>query len=380
MDGSNIKKRILVLNQGLSGVNKYIFSELEKRNWELFFIEVPFPKKCIVQALVSSFKPSFSNWKNSAKERLSQLHKSSKIFIQRTEFCQKRIEELHGNFELIFQISGMFAPTLDFKNLNYPYVTFNDYTMVLCKKYPRWASSSSEMDKWLDLEKKLYEHADFIFTCSENTRNSFIKDYGISSGKVISLNYGVSSNNIVDFEKSYDGRTIIFVGKDFERKGGYVLLDAFKKVRDEIKDAKLVIVGAFKNPSIIKQPGVDMLGYVQDKNELIDLYRKASIFVMPSLCEPFGMVFLEAMIYKLPCIGTNIDAMPEIIENGKTGFLVPPNNSEILADKIITLLKNPDLSAEMGSNGFDRVNKKFRWEDLGDKIDRYLKKCIGSND
>ena len=63
MDGSTTSKRILILNQGLSGVNKYIYSELKKKGWELILIEVPFPKKCLFQALISSFRPNIFQWK-----------------------------------------------------------------------------------------------------------------------------------------------------------------------------------------------------------------------------------------------------------------------------------------------------------------------------
>jgi len=380
MGGSITSKRILILNQGLSGVNKYIFSELKEGGWELIFVEVPFPKKYLFQAMISSFRPNVFRWKQKTKEKLSQIHKSYPTFIKRTKFCQKIIKKFDGKFDVIFQISGMFAPALDYQNLTYPFVTFNDYTMALSKKYPDWASPPSELQNWLAMERSLYENAKYIFTCSENTRNSFVNDYGIKAEKVISLKYGVTSDEVLDFPKTYDGKTILFVGKDFKRKGGYVLLEAFKKVRKVINDAKLVIVGTDKIDPVIKQPGVEMLGYLRNKNDLQDLYKQASVFVMPSLCEPFGLVFLEAMRYKLPCVGTTVDAMSEIIEDSKTGFLVPPGDVNLLTDRIITLLNDPALSAEMGMKGFNLLNQKFRWDDLGDKINHYLNKCIDLKD
>ena len=104
---------------------------------------------------------------------------------------------------------------------------------------------------------------------------------------------------------------------------------------------------------------------------------EASIFVMPSLCEPFGLVFLEAMAYALPCIGTRIDAMPEIITDGETGFLVTPKNVNDLAEKIITLLKNVRLLESMGEKGSEKVQMNFRWEDVGKKVDEHLLLSIG---
>lgn len=371
-----MKNRILVLNQGLSGVNKFIFSQLKKTGWDLTLLEVPFPKKCMLQAMISTFNPNLSQWKQKGKKKLSQLHKSSWTFLQRTKFCQEKLSKLDGKFDIILQISGMFAPTLDYKNFNVPFVTINDYTMALCKKYPEWASSPSELETWIELEKELYENARFIFAASENTRNSFINDYGIDARKVIKVSYGNTLEATTKFSRDLDNKILLFVGKDFERKGGYTLLESFQKVKQVIKDARLIVLGADKDFLNTRQPGVEILGYIKNINDVKSLYEQASVFVMPSLCEPFGLVFLEAMEYKLPCIGSTVDAIPEIIEEGKTGFLVPPGEATFLAEKIIKLLTDKNLSMQMGMAGYNLLKQKFNWDILGEKMDKCLKECV----
>jgi glycosyltransferase involved in cell wall biosynthesis len=91
-----------------------------------------------------------------------------------------------------------------------------------------------------------------------------------------------------------------------------------------------------------------MKGGVTDPKELSKFFREASLFVLPSFFEPFGIVFAEAFAFKNPCIGTDICAMPEIIEQEKGGFLVPPNDPNVLADRIIMRLKDQTLSRNMG--------------------------------
>lgn len=371
-----MKNRILILNQSISGANEYIFSQLKKRGWDLQLLEVPFPKKCMLHALISTFDLNILQWKSKGKKKLSQLHKSSRTFLERTKFCQEKLKKLDGKFDVIFQISGMFAPSIDYKKLTTPYVTFNDYTMKLCEKYSDWASTPSELQKWIRLEKELYENARFIFTTSENTSNSFINDYGIDRRKIIKVNYGNTLEAPSNHTRNPDSKIILFIGKDFERKGGFVLLKSFQKVKQVTRDATLKIIGADKDTLKIRQSGVEILGYIKNINYLINNYEQASIFVMPSLCEPFGLVFLEAMEFKLPCIGTTIDAMPEIIEDGKTGFLIPPGDVDVLADRIITLLDNKDLSSKMGIEGYYKLKQKFNWDNLGEKIDICLQKCI----
>ena len=226
------------------------------------------------------------------------------------------------------------------------------------------------------MERVVYNNAEFIFTTNENARKSLIDHYGVPPERIKTVGYGLTIEGPGNFEKEYDGKTILFVGMDFERKGGFVLLDAFRQVRKEIPDAKLIIIGPNKDIYNIKEPGVESLGHLSDKHAIKDFYKKSSIFVMPSLCEPFGLVFLEAMAYKLPCIGTDRDAMPEIIQNGKNGFLVPMGDSQSLAEKIIFLLKNTSHMKQLGDHAQRYVREHFRWEKTTERIDDCLKNII----
>jgi glycosyltransferase involved in cell wall biosynthesis len=370
------KNKILVFNLEISGVNKYLFSQLEQKGWKLLIIDVPVPKICIILALIFSFRPDILQWERKFKQNIGKFAKLPWAFKARTKFCQRKIMKMNGKFDIIFQISGMFSPTLDYLKLKTPYVTFNDYTMALANKYPDDSTSQSQMTKWFSLEKELYQNATIIFTTSENTRNSMIHDYAIEPTKIITVRYGSKIDAIPKYEKNYANKTILFLGKSFEKKGGFVLLKAFQKVREEIPDAKLIIAGVKKEFLKIKQPGVNIFGYINDKEKIQNLYKEATIFVMPSFSEAFGLVFLEAMGFKLPCIGTNVDAMPEIIEDGVTGFLVPPKDDVLLSEKLITLLKNPELCVIMGLAGYKKLQKEFSWDSLGDEMDLNLKKII----
>ena len=104
-----------------------------------------------------------------------------------------------------------------------------------------------------------------------------------------------------------------------------------------------------------------------------DEYSKATVFVMPSIYEPFGIVFAEAMAHKLPCIGTNNCAMPEIISENKSGFLVPVEDSHILAKRIIEILKTPELAEEMGIYGYEKYRQNFTWGRVAEKIETRIR-------
>lgn len=214
---------------------------------------------------------------------------------------------------------------------------------------------------------------DKIFTMSGHVQKSLINDYGISQNKIRVIGAGPNIDTIPQQEdKAYKSPTILFVGKSFKPKGGEVLLSAFQRVRKKIPSAKLVIVGPRET---IQGQGIIFKGWVHFR-EMPNLYRGASIFVLPTLREAFGISYLEAMAHQLPCIGTEIQAIPEIIDNGRTGFIVPLLNEKELSDRILTLLYNEDLMKKMGSKGYQRIKKHFNWDLVASKIIKEIRSTL----
>jgi glycosyltransferase involved in cell wall biosynthesis len=101
-----------------------------------------------------------------------------------------------------------------------------------------------------------------------------------------------------------------------------------------------------------------MLGHVPWQ-QLADLYRRASVFVMPSFYETFGISVIEAMAFGLPVVATRTGGLPEVVDDGVTGILVPAGDAEALADALIRLLRDPDLRRRMGQAGQERVRAEF---------------------
>ena len=265
-----------------------------------------------------------------------------------------------------------------------PYVIYTDGTRAitergdpLCQLWP----SKSEKTIRKRLETKLYQNARLILTFSECARMSVINDYGIDENKVVTVYAGANLKEIPStIEKDYSNKTILFVGRDFHRKGGSTLIKAFKEVKKYVKNAKLIMVsepdlnypsrihtifdffGIRVSEPKINLPDIVIKGHVPYE-ELIQLYNKdASIFAMPSVNDLFPNVFIESMTFKNPCIGSSSAGIPEIIEEDKTGFLVPSNDYKQLADKITLLLEDENLMKRMGEQGQKRVKKYFTWD------------------
>jgi glycosyltransferase involved in cell wall biosynthesis len=96
------------------------------------------------------------------------------------------------------------------------------------------------------------------------------------------------------------------------------------------------------------------------------------VFVLPSLFDAWGHVFLEAMGHGLPCIGTSCCAMPEIIDEGVTGLLVPRSEPEPLADALVELLTDTARAEAMGCAGHTKVIQGYKWTDVLDRVARHL--------
>ena len=88
-------------------------------------------------------------------------------------------------------------------------------------------------------------------------------------------------------------------------------------------------------------------------------YNNSDVFVLPSLKEGFGIVFLEAMYYAKPCVGVRAGGIPEVVEDGKTGYLALPNNPQALADSITRLMSDNDLRDRMGQAAKERLDHEF---------------------
>jgi len=248
--------------------------------------------------------------------------------------------------------------------------------MLSERYYPGWATLTSrrDRDEWVRFEGEVYRNALFLFPRTEILRRSMIEDYGCDPERVVVVGYGANFTAPSIEERRYDSQIALFVGIDFKRKGGPGLLKAWPLVRQRLPQAKLLIAGPPK-PATPLPDGVEWLGLIQDRAYLSQLYLQAAAFVMPSIYEPSGSVFLEAMGHGAPCISTNRGANPEIIDHEQCGLLVPMNEPEPLAEAIISLLGNPHYAEQLGRQAYKRVLEGFTWKDVIERMAPHIERA-----
>jgi starch synthase len=351
--------RILGLVEGesvtaLSGVARYLFDALDKRFKVVGRLDYA-PHGIVRIGLgAATFRPSREAWR-------ARFHTSRLAHRVLSRTLQRRLTHVEASFDLALQVHGWTS------NQPRPYALFVDQTRLMAERgWPDWLPfTPGERDELLSLEGEMYRKADHVFVMGSEARDSLIGDYQVDSARITVVGGGLPFESLPPAEGLSLEPTILFVGRDFDRKGGDVLLRAFELVRREVAGAKLHLVGA---PGRFQQPGVVSHGKVSDRAGLSELYRRARAFCLPSRYEPYGLVLIEAMAHGVPCVGTTVQAIPEILDAGKAGLLVAPGDPAALAAALVRLLVDDRLAEKIGAAGRRRVERDLTWNHVADRM------------
>jgi glycosyltransferase involved in cell wall biosynthesis len=278
----------------------------------------------------------------------------------------------------VLQIGAWFSSG---RTTKLPCFSYHDGNAALrYRYYGRGLLTEGARRAHLNWERSVYEALTGIFVMSQWLADSFAEDFGVPRSKlhVVGGAINMALPERVP-ERAWSAPRYLFVGKDFERKGGKYLLEAFGLVRKAIPEAELVVVG----PTVqIRQTGVVSAGYLskakpEDTARLAELFSSATATVLPSIYEPFGISLLEGMAYGLPCVAVNRCAMPEIVRHGETGLIARAENAGSLANAMIELGKNPDEAHRMGIAGRRRIESDYTWNAVVTKIKAVLSDSYG---
>jgi glycosyltransferase involved in cell wall biosynthesis len=269
-----------------------------------------------------------------------------------------------------FQMQSLFDASLP----GLPHFVYTDHTVLANKQYPGFSPRQLYNPAWMKLEPSIYHNARLVFTRSTNVARSMVEDYGCDPERVKCVYAG--SNTPISpqpaSDERYASQNILFIGIDWERKGGPELVAAFALLRAKYPQATLTIVGA--NPPI-NEPGVEVVGRVPVE-ELPQYYQKAAIFCLPTKLEPFGIVLVEAMAYRLPIVSANIGAVPDMVVHGENGLLVEPGTVYELAAELDRLLADPELGRQYGQRSAE-VATRYNWDDVGQRMREEILQSLG---
>lgn len=211
-----------------------------------------------------------------------------------------------------------------------------------------------------------------IVAWSEWAKQSVVNDYGIDAGKVTVLPPGVNLDLWSPSSQHAERRgpiRLLFVGGEFTRKGGHVLLRAM----NELPDCELDVVshGKFTTGPRLRVHR----GLTPSSPELRALYAQADVFVLPSFGECLGIAMIEASACGLPVISTRVGAVHEVVEDGVTGMLIEPGNVTALVTAIKTMCADADKRRTMGLAGRQRAEERFDGRENYCRLVEIVKSC-----
>lgn len=242
-----------------------------------------------------------------------------------------------------------------------PHFTIVDSTLAAVRQRYRELFQSSErsLDRVHAFQQRVYDGSSGVFTMGRYVRDSLVRDYQVAPHRAVAI--GAGPNIVLGKRSNVVGsQNILFVGTNWERKGGPPLLEAFRRIRRKYPQAQFNIVGCSPD---INEPGVNVIGRVA-REDLHRHFSEARLFALPTIHEAFGIAFVEALHFGLPIIGTSIGAIPEFAEDGVNGFTVAPGDVAGMAAALDKLFGDDALALRFGEASYQR-SAQFTWDYAG---------------
>jgi len=250
-------------------------------------------------------------------------------------------------------------------------------------KDPQWF----ERLKWA-MNRMCFTRAKRLITWSEWVKQSLVNDYQVPSDKINVIPPGVTLSNWTSVATRQGGKNtvkILFVGGNLERKGGLLLVQAFRKLRYRLDPTTQsgnqrpisVELHIVTKDSIPEEPGIFLYRNFQPNSApLRQLYHDCDIFCLPTLGDTFGIALLEAGAAGLPMVSTDIAAIPEIIIDGQSGFLVRQRDEEALTAALHKLVTEETLRLKLGNTAQEIIRLKFNAETNSLRLLEIIKQMI----
>jgi glycosyltransferase involved in cell wall biosynthesis len=244
----------------------------------------------------------------------------------------------------------------------------------------------------LTLIKRWVIHHTSRLTVVSNPMMSYALALGAKAEKLQTISMGVDTRTLFapNLKTNRADKDLLFVGRLVEKKGIEYLLEAMPEIVKQQPKTRLTIVGSGPMENALKMQvhrlgianGITFHGAVNN-SQLPDLYRRATVFVAPSIVtilgdqEGLGLVLVEALACECPVIASDLPAIRDVIIEGRTGLLVPEKSPEALAKAVLKLLAEADLRGHLAANGRNHVTRNFDWSVISRRYAVLFDQSIG---
>ena len=333
----------------------------------------------------------FTNWESKFFLSIENLHKkifnrgfNRNHFIAKAFLASKKLQKTLKKSD----VDLIFAPTtiadIAFLKTDKPIIYLNDATFDQLLNYYGGMSGFGWLSKktTVFIEKLALQKSDFLIFSSHWAAKHAEDFYQIPKDKIEVIKFGSNTtapDKIV--EKDYSGEiTFLFLGVEWERKGGQIALDAIKILRDRNYPVKLQVVGCI--PPVEEAEAMNVIPFLNKNNpeearQIFNFLQNSHFMFMPTRADCTPISFCEAASYGLPVISTDTGGVAAVVEPGETGILLPLNaSSEKYADEIEILLQNPEQIRALSQNAREKYEKELNWSVWGEKMSEIIFKSL----
>jgi glycosyltransferase involved in cell wall biosynthesis len=205
----------------------------------------------------------------------------------------------------------------------------------------------------------------------------------VKNKKIFSIPHGDYSffTKITKDDYREEEGIILFFGRIVEYKGLKYLIQAAPKIADSIKNMKIVIAGSGsldEYKEIKNSPYFEIHNYFIHNEDVGKYFQRASVVVLPYIEGTQTGIIPIAYAFKKPVVATCVGSIPEIVDNGITGYIVPPKDPNSLAETIIKILSNKNLRKQMGENAYKKMNTELSWNAIAEKTVKVYEEILES--
>ena len=271
-----------------------------------------------------------------------------------------------------------------FLNINIPIFYVGDTTFHLFKDYLK--VPSGEYETTADgVEGKMIETADRVIFSSEWTKKSAITHYHAKPSKIHVVEFGANIPHPSEYqaEIAMDVCNLVFIGRNWEKKGGDKVLGAYKKLKNEGFPCTCTLIGSVppdasenKDPKLTIIPHLDK-SKPEHLERLCNILKTAHFLVLPTEFDAFGIVFCEASAYGVPSIAANVGGVSQPVREGKNGFLLPPDATAAdYAEKIKAVFSDKEGYFKLRQSSRREYETRLNWDVWGEKVNRIFEETV----
>ena len=239
------------------------------------------------------------------------------------------------------------------------------------------------------IERTTVQAADRVIAVSAQMRQDILEHFAVDPARVIVIHNGIDPERFRRTERRealarFGVRPpyVLFVGRVTDQKGIFHLLQAAGQLPAGVQ--VVLCASAPDTPEIeerlrqaVRQhANVVWINAMVPVEQVVELYSHAAVFVCPSVYEPFGLINLEAMACETPVVASAVGGIVEVVDDGKTGVLVPPGRPDALGAALRRLLDDPEQGRAMGRAGRRRVEERFSWASVAERTEQVYADAI----